>query len=77
MADDTAAGRVKTRFSRGMTWCRWLIDILLIAGVIVSVIFEPFSIAVHSIIGLIFVSAGGCRSSCPGACRSRSCCSLW
>ena len=42
-----------------MTWCRWLIDILLIAGVIVSVIFEPFSIAVHSIIGLIFVGAVG------------------
>jgi len=42
-----------------MAWRRWLIDILLIAGVIVSVIFEPFSIAVHSIIGLIFVGTVG------------------
>jgi hypothetical protein len=38
---------------------RWLIDILLIAGGIVSVVFEPFSIALHSIIGLIFVGTVG------------------
>ena len=32
---------------------------LLIAGGIASVIFEPFSIAVHSVIGLIFVGTVG------------------
>ena len=42
-----------------MTWRRWLIDILLIAGGIVSVIFEPFSIAIHSVIGLIFAGTVG------------------
>lgn len=57
MAHDTAAGR--RRFSAGMTWRRWLIDILLIAGGIVSLIFEPFSVAIHSVIGLIFVSTVG------------------
>jgi hypothetical protein len=61
MADHTAAGpsRPGFRLSRGLTWRRWLIDILLIAGGIVSVIFEPFSIAIHSVIGLIFVGTAG------------------
>jgi hypothetical protein len=61
MADHTAAGpcRPGFRLSRGLTWRRWLIDILLIAGGIVSVIFEPFSIAIHSVIGLIFVGTVG------------------
>jgi hypothetical protein len=42
-----------------MTWRRWMIDILLIVGGIVSVIFEPLSIAVHSVLGLIFVGTVG------------------
>jgi hypothetical protein len=36
-----------------------MIDMLLISGGIVSVIFEPFSIAVHSIVGLVFVGTAG------------------
>jgi hypothetical protein len=42
-----------------MTWRRWLIDIALITGGVVSVIFEPVSIAIHSVIGLAFVGAVG------------------
>jgi hypothetical protein len=42
-----------------MTWRRWLIDIALIAGGVVSVIFEPVSIAIHSVIGLVFVGTVG------------------
>jgi len=42
-----------------MTWRRWLIDILLIAGGMVSVILEPVSIAIHSVIGLAFVGTVG------------------
>jgi hypothetical protein len=38
---------------------RWLIDILLIAGGVVSVIVEPLSIAVHSVAGLVFVGTVG------------------
>jgi hypothetical protein len=47
------------RLAAGMTWRRWLIDIVLIAGGVVSVIFEPFSIAIHSVIGLAFVGTVG------------------
>ncbi|MGI9005667.1 MAG: hypothetical protein ACR2FU_05650 [Streptosporangiaceae bacterium] len=47
------------RLAAGMTWRRWLIDIALIAGGVVSVIFEPFSIALHSIIGLAFAGIVG------------------
>jgi len=36
-----------------------MIDILLIAGGIVSLIFEPLSIAIHSVIGLVFVGTVG------------------
>ena len=41
------------------SWRRWLIDILLIAGGVVSLIFEPFSIAIHSVVGLVFVGMVG------------------
>ena len=41
------------------SWRRWLIDILLIAGGIVSLVFEPLSIAIHSVVGLIFVGTVG------------------
>jgi hypothetical protein len=47
------------RLAAGMTWRRWLIDVALIAGGVVSVIFEPFSVALHSIIGLAFVGIVG------------------
>jgi hypothetical protein len=59
MADDTAGVRSGPRFPLGRTWRRWLTDMLLISGGIVSVIFEPFSIAVHSIVGLVFAGAVG------------------
>ena len=54
MTDDTAAASSGPRFQRGRTWRRWLIDMLLISGAIISLIFEPFSVAVHSIVGLVF-----------------------
>jgi hypothetical protein len=38
---------------------RWLVDILLIALGGGSMAFEPFSIAIHSVIGLVFVAAVG------------------
>ena len=47
------------RLAAGMTWRRWLIDVVLIAGGVVSVIFEPFSIALHSIVGLAFAGTVG------------------
>jgi hypothetical protein len=59
MADDTPGVRSWPRFPLGRTWRRWMIDMLLISGGIVSVLFEPFSIAVHSIVGLVFVGTVG------------------
>jgi hypothetical protein len=47
------------RLAAGMTWRRWLIDLVLIAGGVVSVVFEPFSIAIHGLIGLAFVGTVG------------------
>ena len=44
-----------------MTWRRWLIDLVLIAGGVISVIFEPFSIALHAIVGLAFAGTVGPR----------------
>ena len=41
------------------SWRRWLIDILLIAGVVISLIFEPLSVAIHSVVGLVFVGMVG------------------
>jgi hypothetical protein len=41
------------------SWARWLIDILLIAGGVVSLIVEPLSIAIHSVVGLVFVGTVG------------------
>jgi hypothetical protein len=38
---------------------RWAVDIALIAAGVVSVLFEPTSIAIHSVIGLIFAGAVG------------------
>jgi branched-subunit amino acid transport protein AzlD len=57
----TAAGRPRprSRLWPGRTRRRWLIDILLIVGGLVSVVFEPFSVGIHSIIGLIFAGTVG------------------
>jgi len=41
------------------SWRRWLIDILLIAGVVISLIFEPLSVAIHSVVELVFVGMVG------------------
>ena len=41
------------------SWRRWLIDILLIVSGVVSLVVEPLSIAIHSVIGLIFVGTVG------------------
>lgn len=38
---------------------RWLIDMLLIAAGVISLLFEPLAIAIHSIVGLIFVGTVG------------------
>jgi hypothetical protein len=42
-----------------MTPLRWAVDILLIAAGVVCVLFEPTSIAIHSVIGLIFAGTVG------------------
>lgn len=42
-----------------MTARRWLIDMFLIAGGVVSLVFEPIVIAIHSIVGLIFMGTIG------------------
>ena len=55
------------RLAAGMTWRRWLIDIVLIAGGVISVIFEPFSIALHSIVGLAFAGTVGPHLWCRRA----------
>jgi hypothetical protein len=38
---------------------RWSVDIALIAAGVVSVLFEPVSIAIHSVVGLVFVAVVG------------------
>ncbi len=38
---------------------RWAVDLALIAASVLSVLFEPVSIAVHSVIGLVFVGVVG------------------
>ncbi len=38
---------------------RWATDLLLIAACVVSVLLEPVSIAIHSVIGLVFAGAVG------------------
>ena len=66
MADTTAAppplppasGGLSRRIA-GRPLRRWLTDIVLLALGVISLAFEPFSIAVHSIIGLAFVGLVG------------------
>jgi hypothetical protein len=38
---------------------RWTVDIALIVAGVLSVLFEPMSIAIHSVVGLVFVAAVG------------------
>jgi hypothetical protein len=38
---------------------RWAVDIALIVTCVLSVLFEPLSIAIHSVAGLVFVAAVG------------------
>jgi hypothetical protein len=38
---------------------RWAVDLLLITACVVSVLLEPVSIAIHSVIGLVFAGAVG------------------
>jgi thiosulfate reductase cytochrome b subunit len=54
---------------------RWLIDMLLIAGGVVSLVFEPLAIALHSIVGLVFIAIIGPhlwnrRTWIRGTCRA-------
>jgi hypothetical protein len=42
-----------------MTPLRWAVDLVLIAAGVVSVLFEPTSIAIHSVVGLVFVGTVG------------------
>lgn len=42
-----------------MSLRRWITDIVLAAAGIVSVLLEPASIAIHSVIGLVFAGAVG------------------
>ncbi len=47
------------RRAAARSWRRWLIDLALIAGGVVSLVFEPFSIAIHSVVGLAFTGTVG------------------
>ncbi|MGP8000383.1 MAG: hypothetical protein ACLPKI_24145 [Streptosporangiaceae bacterium] len=38
---------------------RWAVDIALITAGVLSVLFEPMSVAIHSVVGLVFVAAVG------------------
>jgi hypothetical protein len=40
-------------------WRRWLADLVLILAAVISLVFEPLSIAIHSVIGLMFAAAVG------------------
>lgn len=49
----------RARQIAGRTVRRWLVDVSLIVIGVTSVVFEPISIAIHSIVGLIFVAIVG------------------
>jgi hypothetical protein len=60
MSDAHAGTRPRrSRNIAGRTVRRWLVDILLIALGVASVAFEPVSIAIHSVVGLVFAAAVG------------------
>ena len=48
------AGKPRRRSAR-----RWAVDLTLIAACLASVLLEPVSLAIHSVIGLIFAGAVG------------------
>jgi hypothetical protein len=57
---ESARGRWPRRWpGRGRGPVRWAVDIVLVVTCVVSVLFEPMSIAVHSVVGLVFVAAVG------------------
>ena len=49
----------RARQIAGRTVRRWLVDVSLIVIGVTSVVFEPISIAIHSVAGLIFVAIVG------------------
>ena len=53
----TTAGRTR-RGPRRPLW-RWAVDLVLIAAAVVSVVLEPVSIALHSVLGLVFAGFVG------------------
>src|SRR5262245_10844375 len=57
-ASSPQPGRFRRRIAGRKFRC-WLTDILLLGLGITSVVFEPFSIALHSIIGMVFVAFAG------------------
>jgi hypothetical protein len=52
-------GARQARRIAGRTVRRWLVDVSLIAIGVTSVVFEPISIAIHSVVGLVFVAMVG------------------
>ena len=48
-----AASKPAGRTRRRPLW-RWAVDLVLLAAAVVSVLTEPMSIAVHSVLGLLF-----------------------
>ena len=53
----TTAGRTR-RGPRRPLW-RWAVDLVLIAAAVVSVVLEPVSTALHSVLGLLFAGFVG------------------
>lgn len=51
--------RVGRRRIAGRSLRRWLVDALLLVVCVVCVAYEPVSIAIHSVIGLVFAAAVG------------------
>lgn len=49
----------KSRGIAGLAIRRWLVDVTLLTAIVTSVVFEPLSIAIHSIIGLVFITMAG------------------
>lgn len=49
----------KSRRIAGRTIRRWVVDVTLLTAIVTSVVFEPLSIAIHSIIGLVFIAMAG------------------
>ncbi len=60
MTQSSASARsLPTRKIAGRTIRRWLVDFTLLTAIVTSVLFEPLSIAIHSIVGLVFMALAG------------------